>query len=45
METDMQKRLDEILRATQAANTVAEARAQPRMMNSGRPNDQKGLPF
>jgi len=42
MEADMQKRLDEILRATQAANTVTEALAQPRMMNSGRPNDQKG---
>jgi len=42
MEADMQKRLDEILRATQAANTMTEARAQPRMMNSGRPNYQKG---
>jgi len=42
MEADMQKRLDEILRATQAANTMTEARAQPRMMNSSRPNNQKG---
>ena len=42
MEADMQKRLDEILWATQAANTVTEARAQLRMMNSGRSNDQKG---
>ena len=42
MEEDIQKRLDEILRATQAANTVTDTRAQPRTMNSGRPNDQKG---